>query len=289
MPSRILWLATWNLATVASVASAPGCQKDETATDGSSAALAGGDVDMRGDIQVPPDAVRSTPGPAPLSASAAWIQLPLRGYGPATVALPLGATEKRPVVVALHAHATRPEHACTRWQRAADGWPFVLCPWGLPATAKASQTVTLGSADYTEREIVAGLSELREAFGAYVSDGPPLLVGWSLGAEVAVELAGRDGARYERMALGEGAYADIEARTAARLRAAGVRRVLLVCSTLPCETSYSWTLDRLERAGVASHVSGAGNGEHPFDGPAVRAAARGWPWLVEGDPRFAQE
>lgn len=120
---------------------------------------------------------------------------------------------------------------------AARGWPFVLCPWGLPAAAEVKQAVTLSSPDYTEREIGAGLAALRARFGAYSSDGQPLLVGWSLGADVAVELAGSKAQRFERVALGEGAYGKLDDRTALRLHAAGVQRVLLLCSTRPCEAS----------------------------------------------------
>lgn len=271
-----------------SVACVPACRQRETVTERPT-----GDSNGVGELADAtaafPDTSRDTPELAPLSTAAAVILLPLDGYGPTTVAVPLGATERRPIVVALHAHAIHPEHACARWQHAAYGWPFVLCPWGLPARAKGPQAVTLGSADYTEREIGAGLSALRAQFGAYLSEGPLLIAGWSLGADVAVEVAGRKGQRYERIALGEGAYAKLDDRAAGRLRAAGVERVLLLCSTRPCETSYSRTLSRLGRVGIASHVSGAGNGEHPFDGSAVRAAANAWPWLVEGDPRFARD
>jgi pimeloyl-ACP methyl ester carboxylesterase len=288
MGSRVP-LLVFRLAIITSVACASACQQRAMVTERRMADSTGAQTPADPGFPAP-DPSHDTPGLPPLSAEAGLIHLPLRGhYGPTTIAVPLGATQKRPVVVALHAHAIHAEHACTRWQRATHGWPFVLCPWGLPAGAKATQPVTLGSVDYTEQEVGAGLSALRDRFGAYLSDGPALIVGWSLGADVAVGLVGRQGRRYERVALGEGAYAEIDDLTARRLRAAGVRRVLLLCSTLPCETSYSRTSARLGRAGIESHVSGAGNGEHPFDGPAVGAAARAWPWLVAGDPRFEQE
>jgi hypothetical protein len=221
---------------------------------------------------------------APLAAPSDLVELLVTGFGAATVAVPRGATEPRPVVVALHGHAIRPEHACPRWQRAAHGWPFVLCPLGLPADARPGQPVTLGSPAYTSREIQAGLGELERRFAGYVAGGRPLLVGWSQGAKVGLSVAKAKPDGFAAIAFGEGGYDLFDDQAVTRF----VRlRVLLLCSTRACEASYARPAERLRAAGIPCRVAGAGVAEHPFDGAAVETAREAWPWLVAGDSRFS--
>jgi pimeloyl-ACP methyl ester carboxylesterase len=228
------------------------------------------------------DSARMLP---PWAADLELVHLPVERFGKATVALPRGAVEPRPVVVALHGHAVRPEHACTRWSYAAHGWPFVLCPLGLPADASSDQAVTLGSANYTYREIEAGLKALRARYAPYLVDGRPVLAGWSQGAQVGAKVAQLK-PRFDALVFGEGGYDILDDQAVARLAGGGVRRVLLLCGTKACERSYARALARFERAGVPCRVNGARGFEHPFDGAAVETARSAWPWLVEGDTRF---
>jgi hypothetical protein len=220
----------------------------------------------------------------PLSAAGALLKLAVPTFGPPAVAVPLGAREPRPIVIALHAHAVRSEHACSNWQRAAHDWPFVLCPFGLPADARPGQAVTLGNSEYTALEIAAGMKALQARFGEYLAPGPPLLVGWSLGAKVAVRLAQRDAQAFAGLALGEGAY-DVLADGAvgATTKAS---RVLLLCSTRACATSYARIAARFERAGVPCRLAGGTGTKHPFEGDSVESARDAWPWLVQPDARF---
>jgi hypothetical protein len=227
------------------------------------------------------------PARAALEAPGDLVELAVPGFGAASVAVPRGAIEPRPVVVALHGHAVRPEHACPRWQHAAHGWPFVLCPLGLPADARADQPVTLGSAAYTAREIHAGLDALRQRFAGYVSPGPAVLAGWSQGAKIGLAVAAGD--EFQRIAIGEGGYDLFDEQGVRRLAQHGVRRALLLCATRPCELSYARPAERLGSAGIAARVAGAGGTEHPFDGDVVETAYQAWPWLVEGDSRFSAQ
>ena len=222
---------------------------------------------------------------APLAASSDLVELLVPGFGAATVAVPRGATEPRPVVVALHGHAIRPEHACPRWQHAAYDWPFVLCPLGLPADARPGQPVTLGSPAHTTREIQAGLRVLREHFAGYLAGGRPLFVGWSQGAKVGISVARSEA--FDAAAFGEGGYDLLDDQAVTHLAKSGLRRVLLLCATRACESSYARPAERLRAAGIPGRVAGAGGADHPFDGAAVETAREAWPWLVEGDSRFS--
>jgi hypothetical protein len=93
---------------------------------------------------------------------------------------------------------------------------------------------------------------------------------------------------FDAVALGEGGYDLLDDRAVMRLARKGLRRVLLLCSTRACESSYARPAERLIGAGIPCRVAGAGGTEHPFDGPAVETARQAWPWLVAGDSRFTQ-
>jgi len=217
------------------------------------------------------------------------MKLALAEYGPATVAVPRGATEPRPIVVAVHGHGIRPERACRNWMQVASGFPFVLCPHGLPADAADDAPVTLGSAEHTQAEIEAGLSALRVRFGRHVASGALVYAGFSLGAKLGVEIVGGNPHRFGRVVLGEGGYAELTRPVAERLARAGIERVLLVCSTKPCEVSYRPARQRLTDAGIAVEVAASGGDVHLFQGLVVRAAQAKWPWLVAGIPAYAAE
>ncbi len=224
--------------------------------------------------------------PAPVGSS--LIELRLDGFGPSVLAVPSPAPEPRPLVVALHAHAIRPEHACTRWFRAAREEAFVLCPLGLPADAKPEQAVTLGSPEYTAREVAAGVSALRARFGERVSPDPPILAAWSHGSKIGARMVSRDPSAFGSIALGEGAYELLDDPTLARWAKKADRRLLLLCSTKHCETTFNATAKRCERHGLACRVIGSGGHSHPFDGEVVDVVRAAWPWLLResqgGDP-----
>src|SRR6187402_2399597 len=71
--------------------------------------------------------------PEPPKLSGEQLQdLPVPGYGTAVVSVPLGAREPRPVVLALHGNYDRPEWQCEVWRTITGGFPWVLCPRGVP-------------------------------------------------------------------------------------------------------------------------------------------------------------
>ncbi|HMA94302.1 MAG TPA: hypothetical protein VKP30_16535 [Polyangiaceae bacterium] len=60
------------------------------------------------------------------------VSLPEQGRTGDVATLPLGTTEKRPVVVAVHGAGDRPNWACGGWRIALEAYAFVACPSGLP-------------------------------------------------------------------------------------------------------------------------------------------------------------
>src|SRR5437868_13039508 len=113
-----------------------------------------------------PDAARpagvSAVGLPPLAASSELVQLIVPDHRDAMVSVPVGATERRPLVLALHGNYDRPEWQCSVWRETMKGYPFVLCPRGVPrrdAPASADRW-TYGKPADVRHEIEAALGAL---------------------------------------------------------------------------------------------------------------------------------
>ncbi|PKN36356.1 MAG: hypothetical protein CVU63_16660, partial [Deltaproteobacteria bacterium HGW-Deltaproteobacteria-20] len=159
---------------------------------------------------------------------------------------------------------------------------FVLCPHGLPADAKPDQPVTLGSEDYTLREIDAGLEALRERFGEHISRGDVVYAGYSLGAKLGANIVRRRPETFRRVAFGEGAYAELTRPMLQGYVKSGTQRLLLICSSKACEITFGRVLRTCEQVGLACRVAPSGDNPHMFDGKVVEASREAWGWLVEG-------
>src|SRR5688572_30141671 len=59
-------------------------------------------------------------------------ELLVPGFGAAVVSVPVGTRTPRPVVLALHGNYDRPEWQCEVWRDITGGFPWVLCPRGVP-------------------------------------------------------------------------------------------------------------------------------------------------------------
>jgi len=232
----------------------------------------------------------ATPPPVPAAPAGAgelpplggeWlVSLPLEGFGPASVSVPLGATSPREVVVALHGRNDRPEWACGEWRGVTCATSFILCPHGTPADAPPGRGLAFGSDEQTRRELDAGLVALRARFGRHVADGPMIVAGFSLGAIRGVPLVAGDPARFPVAVLGEGGQAQWTAARVAGFARGGGRRVLFLCSTEGCEAESPRAIAALGRAGVQARMVSAGHIGHLVDDRVVEAARAGWPWVL---------
>jgi hypothetical protein len=209
-----------------------------------------------------------------------WIvHLPLDGFGPAAVSVPLGATSPRPLVVGVHARNDRPEWACGEWRGITEARPFILCPHGVPVGAPPEAGLVFAGAERTRREIDAGLDALRARFGRYVAEGPVVYGGFSLGAILGVQIVASDPARFPIAVLGEGGAEEWTPRRVAAFANGGGRRVLFVCSTAYCENVAARPLAALVRAGVAAKLVSAGNIGHLIDDRVIAVVRTAWPWV----------
>jgi poly(3-hydroxybutyrate) depolymerase len=222
---------------------------------------------------------------APLVAPGWRVELPVKGFGPATVALPLAATGPRPIVVVLHGARDRAEWQCGSFRGVLGGHVFVLCPQGIAQSAEGG-LYGLGSFDDSVAELRAGLAALKARYGAHVAPSPVLLIGYGEGAAVAADLARQEPAFFARVALVNGNPASVTPSAAKIFAERGGKRMLFFCAEAECDANGVERALLLTRVGIAAKSVKAEVGPY-LDQRFTDALRAQVPWLVEGDPRWS--
>jgi poly(3-hydroxybutyrate) depolymerase len=222
----------------------------------------------------------------PLSAPSWRVDLPVPGFAPASVALPLGTNQPRPIVAVLHGAADRAEWQCGSFRGVLGGQVFILCPQGV-ARPELGQLFGLGNVDDTARELRAALGALKARFGGHVAPSPILLVGYGEGAAHAAELARQEPGFFARVALVAGDPSAFTPSATSIFARGGGKRVLFVCTTAACSDEAGMRARLLTRAGATAksvqHELG------PFLDQRFTDALKGdLAWLIDGDTRFAK-
>jgi pimeloyl-ACP methyl ester carboxylesterase len=243
----------------------------------------------------PGDAVSAAPDSTALDAAApdaSTTRAPLAGYPwqielgdpPKTklgfLSVPLGAREPRPLVIALHGGADRPDWACNEWRAITSGYPFIVCPRG-PGGSEAS--LAWSSPADTKTRIERAVAATRAMFETWLEDAPIVLVGFSMGATQTALLAKGDPKTYPRVVLSESAYAPEAAMAFAEPWAkGGGERAIFSCTTVGCEATYRRAARNVAAQRVPVRLNIAGTNEHGMWDEVLRSMRRDWPWLVEG-------
>lgn len=235
-----------------------------------------------------------TAGPSerlpPLGAPTWRVALPVEGFGAAVVAVPLGATSPRPVLIALHGDADRPEWQCGSWRGMVGSRAFVLCPRGRlrQDTPAADPRYALGSLEETEQELRGALKALKARFEGHVSKGPVLLAGHGPGADMAVLIAKQEPAFFARLVLISRGVRHFTPTVGSLFGKNGGQRVLFLCSSSECRDEAEQKALITRRAGAQAKVSHSPELGPWFDAAMVEHVRRELPWLVQGDPRWKQ-
>jgi hypothetical protein len=237
------------------------------------------------DSASPPGALAASKSTLPPLEAEWLITLPVEGYRDARVSVPQGATERRPVVVALHGAGDRPEWACGGWRGVVDAYAFVVCPTGQPGGMPGG--FVWGNDDAVEREVNAAVEALRRRFGEYVAPGCSLLAGFSQGAIRMTPILARGGGWCPQAVLCEGAYDAIGKNFAQAFYARGGRRLLLGCSQPYCAKVFRERETHLRAAGIDARTVYSGGHTHNLNGETVSTLREAWPWLVRDDDRWS--
>ncbi|WP_437781465.1 hypothetical protein [Sorangium sp. So ce1097] len=225
----------------------------------------------------------------PLRADAPLVELAVEGFPSAVVSVPIGATARRPVLIASHGNYDRPEWQCEVWRGIAGGDVFILCPRGVARSDSPSASdvrFTYESNARLEQEIDAGLAALRARFPEHVDPGPALYTGFSLGAIMGSAIAARRASLFPRLVLVEGGHDRWTAATAKAFADGGGQRVLFVCAQAGCGAAAAAAAARLEKAGVQTRVVRSKEAGHRYDGPVAEETQRALGWVTAGDMRW---
>jgi pimeloyl-ACP methyl ester carboxylesterase len=218
----------------------------------------------------------------PLVADSWLVELPLTGFGVAVAAVPLGASEPRPVVIALHGGADRPEWQCGTWTGIFQSRAFVLCPRGVARGDRFGW----GSPEATQKELRAALSALKQRFPGHVDKGSVVLTAFGAGTRHATEIARQEPEFFQKLVL-VGVEPDIwSAGQAGAYAKRGGQRVMFVCSDAKCDEWASRYFVFSRGAGAYSKVVNAGAFGRLLDARVADAIRKETPWLVQGDARF---
>jgi predicted esterase len=179
------------------------------------------------------------------------------------------------VLVLLHGSHDSRAAECRAWaaEGARQGW--LLCPAGRhrPDEPTSADRWTWGTVARMVREIRAGLDALARRHAGRVDRRRLTLVGFSLGALLAHEVAYFSQGMFPRLILVEG-VARLRGRWSRRLRARGVRRVAYVCGAKShCAGQVPHRSQHLEQAGIAVRtftIPDAGHGYGRQFNPVAR-------------------
>jgi hypothetical protein len=233
-----------------------------------------------GQHAAPTSSVLSAPKLPPLAASGWLVELEVPGFGKAALAVPLGATAPRPIVIALHGTADRPEWACGAWRGIAGPAPFVLCPRGVQRSdfAAADPRYTFGTVEATTAELRAGLTALKREFGAHVAPGAVVFAGFELGADRVAAIAQQEPTFFARLALVDPAPSTWPSPQAALFGREGGERVLFACGPEGrAGVDFKAVLTR--RGGADARAVFLGDRSPALDATSVSQLKALWPWL----------
>lgn len=196
-----------------------------------------------------------SPSPAP---SRAPPPAPLHGdFG--IVVAPSSLDVPRPAIVYFHGTWASPEDSCSYFERGAAPFGFLVCPRGN-ARAGAGYTWNGGYAIAGPR-LAAALDRAEAMAPSRLAKSGGTLVGFSIGAKVALDVALAEPGRWSGMVL----MSMRLALDAAKLRAAGVQRIVLAAADDDgARASLVQATDALVRAGVDARFVSLGRVGHHF-------------------------
>ena len=275
--------AAWLLSVSVGLSAGPMCARAEAAPA------------VREVLGGPAAVARAAPAPAPEGDASAPLppldgppleRLDLGGGEIVHVALPVGARDRRAVVVGVHGAGDRPDWSCVEWKAVTADWPFVVCPRGT-AHPQYPGTFVWGSGAQIASLADRAVAAVRARYGAWVDDGPLVYGGWSQGGTLAADVVAARPRLYDRVALVEVGHTPLDpTRVAAAFAQAGVKRAVVSCSSVPCRRFARGFDDAARRRALPVRLSDVGLRGHWFDEPVFRELGPKVGWLVDDGPRF---
>ncbi len=231
-----------------------------------------------------PPRVPARPRRRPPARHPALRPLPVPGFPVSTYVEPTGDGRRKPVLVLLHGSYNGRDEECRIWHRAgAARFGWLYCPVGVPRRDAPAdeERYTFSSVSRVLLETRAAFRELRARFGDRIAAGGHTLVGFSLGALLAPEVASLTRGVYSGLVLVEG-VARFHRRRARQLAARGIRRVAFLCgarSHTLCPENAKRRVWYLKRAGIRTRIFIMPGTGHAHPRPFAPLAQRVLTWV----------
>jgi predicted esterase len=204
----------------------------------------------------------------------------VRGQGDWGVAYaPVDATAARPAIVFLHGMWAGPEEQCGIFERAATPFGFLVCPRGNAPNEK--WWMWTGTYATVAPQVHAALDAAGAlAPGKLDRSGGGTLIGYSNGAYFAVEVAMAEPGKWTGLVLlSMPLHLDVP-----RLRAAGVRRILLAAGDRDgARASLQALAERTDAAGLPTRFTSLGPGGHEFPPDMSARMCEAVAWVRDAD------
>ncbi len=235
-----------------------------------------------------PDAPSAAPTKelAPLEGS--WMERMVLDNGEvAYVAVPLGAREKRPIIVGVHGAGDHADWSCSEWHAVVAHWAFVVCPQGVRHPTDKTAFVW-GSAEAIAGQADRAVAAVRAKYTDHVAAGPLTYGGWSQGASLASQVVSSRPGVYDRAVLVEVGHTPLDpAAVAQGLASGGVKRAVISCSSTKCRDFAKGFEPAAKRRSMPAQINDVGNRGHWFDEPVFRTLGPKVAWLVSDEERYA--
>lgn len=193
---------------------------------------------------------------------------------------PVDTRSPAPAVVFLHGMWAGPENACPSLERAATPFGLLVCPRGNAPFGDGNMWAgTFADASRSIRAALDAAEGLAPRRVDRTRGGT--LVGYSNGAYFAAEVACSEPGRWPGLVL-----LSMKLDTdPARLRAAGVRRVVLASGERDdARTSMADLARRIDDAGVEARFVSLGSGGHPLPPDVGSILCEPIAWVRDADP-----
>ena len=217
-----------------------------------------------------------------------FVDLPVPDHLNAVVAVPVGATTRRPIVLGVHGNYETPEAFCTALHDIIGTRAFLICVRGTERDdwPKDAPHYTFVSPQILAAEVDAAINALYERFPAYVDFEALMYVGFSRGAFLSVAIIATEPARFPRAILIEGGQDAWTPDRIAYFAGEGGSRILFACGTDICLGEGNRISDKLKEARVDTRVVYGADAGHAYTGRVADELRKGFDWVVQGDPRW---
>ena len=201
------------------------------------------------------------------------------------VTIPLGATEKRPLVVALHGALDQPGMACAKWRGMFGPRPFIVCPAGT----KLSKTAYVwGDPRLMRQTIDRAVAAAEARFPGRIEHEGAVWASFSQSGMLSASALASPGMKFRYAVLFEGVPKDLHPLRSA-FQHAGIERVLVANQQAGWSPQHEAAARALGPGIETRHVLiGDGSWGHFLRGETMPRMYDELPWLTAGDPLWSE-